>query len=164
MREGGFFFGLGRSSHLLYYFVMVEVVSLPSANQHPRWRKHMTEAGKPALTRWADIEVEQLSSLIGRQFIVGSNMMIARVLLKKGAHVPLHSHHNEQITYVLDGALKFLIEGKEVIVHSGEVLCIPPHVPHEAFALEDTVDLDIFNPPRQDWIDRDDAYLRAERK
>jgi len=124
----------------------------------------MTEAGKPALTRWADIEVEQLSSLIGRQFIVGSNMMIARVLLKKGAHVPLHSHHNEQITYVLDGALKFLIEGKEVIVHSGEVLCIPPHVPHEAFALEDTVDLDIFNPPRQDWIDRDDAYLRAERK
>ena len=124
----------------------------------------MTEAGKSTVTRWADIEVEQLSSLIGRQFVGGTNMMVARVLLKKGAHVPLHSHHNEQITYVLDGALKFLIEGKEVIVHSGEVLCIPPHVPHEAFALEDTVDLDIFNPPRQDWIDRDDAYLRAERK
>jgi quercetin dioxygenase-like cupin family protein len=126
--------------------------------------KHVTEAGKPALTRWADVEVEQLSSLIGRQFIVGANMMVARVLLKKGAHVPLHSHHNEQITYILEGALKFLIEGKEVVVHAGEVLCIPPHMPHEAFALENTVDLDIFNPPRQDWIDRDDAYLRAETK
>jgi quercetin dioxygenase-like cupin family protein len=124
----------------------------------------VTEAGKSAHTRWADVEVEKLSSLIGRQFIVGTNMMVARVLLKKGAHVPLHSHPNEQITYILDGALKFNIEGKEVTVRSGEVLCIPSHVPHEAFALEDTVDLDIFNPPRQDWIDRDDAYLRAETK
>jgi len=122
----------------------------------------VTGAGKSTHTRWADIEVEQLSSLIGRQFVVGANVMLARVLLKKGAHVPLHSHHNEQITYILEGALRFLIEGKEMTVHGGEVLCIPPHVPHEAFALEDTVDLDIFNPPRQDWIDRDDAYLRAE--
>ena len=103
-----------------------------------------------------------MSSLIGRQFIVGTNVMIARVLLRKGAHVPLHSHVNEQVTYILDGALKFVLEGKEVVVRAGEVLCIPPHVPHEAFALEDTVDLDVFNPPRQDWIDRDDAYLRSE--
>ncbi|MGD0894256.1 MAG: cupin domain-containing protein [Terracidiphilus sp.] len=124
----------------------------------------MTEAGKSTLTRWADVEVEAMNSLIGRQFVVGSNTMLARVLLKKGAHVPLHSHHNEQISYILDGALKFHIEGREVVVHAGEVLCIPPHVPHEAFALEDTVDLDIFNPPRQDWIDRDDAYLRREPK
>jgi quercetin dioxygenase-like cupin family protein len=102
--------------------------------------------------------------LIGRQFVVGKDMMLARVLLKKGAHVPLHSHHNEQITYILEGALKFSIEGKEVTVRAGEVLCIPPHVPHEAFALEDTVDLDVFNPPRQDWIDRNDAYLRAENR
>ncbi len=121
----------------------------------------MSEAGKSTLTRWSDIEVEELNPLIGRQFVVGENMMVARVLLKKGAHVPLHSHHNEQITYILDGALKFHLEGREVVVRTGEVLCIPPHVPHEAFALEDTVDLDIFNPPRQDWIDRDDAYLRG---
>ena len=112
-------------------------------------------------TRWSDIEVESLNPLIGRQFVVGTSVMVARVLLKKGAHVPLHSHHNEQVTYILEGALKFALEGKEVIVHAGEVLCIPPNVPHEAFALEDTVDLDIFNPPRQDWIDRDDAYLRS---
>jgi quercetin dioxygenase-like cupin family protein len=122
----------------------------------------LAEQGKSTYTRWADIEVEKLSSLIGRQFLVGTDTMLARVLLKKGAHVPLHSHHNEQITYVLEGALKFAIEGKEIVVHAGEVLCIPPDVPHEAFALEDTVDLDIFNPPRQDWIDRDDAYLRRE--
>jgi quercetin dioxygenase-like cupin family protein len=110
-------------------------------------------------TRWTDVEVERLNPLIGRQFVVGTGVMVARVLLKKGAHVPLHSHHNEQVTYILEGALKFALEGKEVTVHAGEVLCIPPNVPHEAFALEDTVDLDIFNPPRQDWIDRDDAYL-----
>ena len=112
-------------------------------------------------TRWSDVEIEPLNPLIGRQFVVGTGVMVARVLLKKGAHVPLHSHHNEQVTYILEGALKFALEGKEVTVHAGEVLCIPPNVPHEAFALEDTVDLDIFNPPRQDWIDRDDAYLRS---
>lgn len=124
--------------------------------------KKLSETEKSTYVRWDDIEVEKLSSLIGRQFLVGTNLMLARVLLKKDAHVPLHSHHNEQITYILEGALKFHIDGKEAIVRAGEVLCIPPHVPHEAFALEDTVDLDIFNPPRQDWMDRDDAYLRSE--
>ena len=120
-------------------------------------------ANEVSHTNWDDIEVEQLSSHIGRQFIVGSNVMIARVLLKKGAVVPMHHHHNEQVSYILEGALKFFIDGKEIVVRSGEVLCIPPNVPHEAHALEDTVDLDVFNPPRQDWIDRDDSYLRRER-
>jgi quercetin dioxygenase-like cupin family protein len=120
-------------------------------------------------TRWSDIPVEPLNPLIGRQFVVGTGTMLARVLLAKGAHVPLHSHVNEQITYILEGTLRFLMhEGpassapREVIVYAGEVLCIPPSVPHEAFALEDTVDLDIFNPPRQDWIDGTDAYLRNQ--
>jgi quercetin dioxygenase-like cupin family protein len=127
-------------------------------------RKILSGTGKPTYTKWQDIEVERLSSHIGRQFVVGTDMMLARVLLKKDAHVPLHSHLNEQITYILEGSLKFFIDGKEITVRAGEVLCIPPHMPHEAFALEDTVDLDIFNPPRQDWIDRDDAYLRSETK
>jgi quercetin dioxygenase-like cupin family protein len=113
-------------------------------------------------TKWNDIEVEHLSSLIGRQLIVGTNVMVARILLKKGARVPLHSHHNEQVSYVLDGLMKFFLDNREVIVSAGEVLCIPPNMPHEAIALEDTVDLDIFNPPRQDWIDKDDAYLRQD--
>ncbi len=117
---------------------------------------------KPTFVKWKDIEVEQLSSHIGRQFIVGTNVMISRVLLKKGANVPQHQHHNEQVTYILEGALEFLIAGERIVVRAGEVLCIPPNVPHEANALEDTVDLDIFNPPRQDWIDRDDAYLRRD--
>jgi quercetin dioxygenase-like cupin family protein len=111
-------------------------------------------------TKWDDIEVESLNEVIGRQMIVGTNVMVARILLKKGAKVPLHSHHNEQVTYVLEGALHFFIDGREIIVSAGEVLCIPPNMPHEGIALEDTVDLDIFNPPRQDWIDKDDAYLR----
>ena len=114
--------------------------------------------------KWNDIEVENLSSTIGRQMLVGTNIMVARVLLKKGARVPLHSHHNEQVTYILEGALHFFIDNQELTVSAGEVLCIPPHMPHEAIALEDTVDLDIFTPPRQDWIDKDDAYLREDTK
>jgi quercetin dioxygenase-like cupin family protein len=113
-------------------------------------------------TKWNDIEVEHLSSLIGRQLIVGTNVMVARILLKKGARVPLHSHHNEQVSYVLEGLMKFFLDNREVVIAAGEVLCIPPNMPHEAIALEDTVDLDIFNPPRQDWIDKDDAYLRQD--
>jgi quercetin dioxygenase-like cupin family protein len=114
--------------------------------------------------KWNDIEVEDLSSTIGRQLLVGTNIMVARVLLKKGAKVPLHSHHNEQVTYILEGALHFYIDNTEITVSAGEVLCIPPHMPHEAIALEDTVDLDIFTPPRQDWLDKEDAYLRQEAK
>jgi quercetin dioxygenase-like cupin family protein len=112
--------------------------------------------------RWDDIAVEPMNSLIGRQFITGTHTMLARIFLKKGAHVPLHSHPNEQIAYVLSGALRFVLEGREVTLRAGEILCIPPDVPHEAFALEDTVDLDIFTPPREDWIRGDDAYLRGE--
>lgn len=86
--------------------------------------------------------------------------MLARIILRKGSIVPTHSHDNEQITYVLEGALKFVIEGKELIVRGGEILVIPSNVPHSAEALEDTVDLDIFCPPRADWINGTDAYLR----
>lgn len=122
----------------------------------------MSEVLKAKYVKWADVEVEKMSPTLERQFLVGTNMMLARVLLKKGSHVPEHKHVHEQIAYILEGALRFLIEGREIVVRAGEVLCIPPNVPHEAFALEDTVDLDVFNPPRQDWIDRDDAYLRND--
>jgi quercetin dioxygenase-like cupin family protein len=95
--------------------------------------------------------------------VVGQEIMVARVLLKKGCIVPEHSHHNEQITYILDGALKFWIDGREIVVHAGEVLTIPPNMPHKAEAVEDTVDLDIFNPPRADWINKTDQYLRDKK-
>jgi quercetin dioxygenase-like cupin family protein len=112
---------------------------------------------------WDSIPLEDLNPLLRRQFVVGQNVMLARVLLKKGCVVPEHSHHNEQITYILQGALKFWIDGKEIVVSAGEVLTIPPHMPHKAEALADTVDLDVFNPPRADWIDKTDQYLRGEK-
>jgi quercetin dioxygenase-like cupin family protein len=112
---------------------------------------------------WKSVDLEDLNPLLQRHFIVGQNVMIARVLLKKGCIVPEHSHHNEQLTYILDGALKFWIDGKEIVVRSGEVLTIPPHMPHKAEALEDTVDLDVFNPPRADWINKTDQYLRGSK-
>ncbi|MGA9063012.1 MAG: cupin domain-containing protein [Terracidiphilus sp.] len=111
--------------------------------------------------RWADIVPEPMNPLVTRQYVVGSNTMLARIVLKKGAHVPMHHHFHEQISHVVEGALKFLIDGKEIVVRAGEILCIPPNMPHEVIALEDSVALDIFNPPRQDWIDGDDAYLRG---
>jgi quercetin dioxygenase-like cupin family protein len=111
---------------------------------------------------WKNVEHEKLNDLIGREMVVGDNLMLARVFLKKGAHVPEHHHHNEQLTYILEGALKFAIDGKEIVVRAGEVLCIPANMVHEAWALEDTLDLDIFNPPREDWLSKSDDYLRLD--
>src|SRR5437016_7883369 len=113
--------------------------------------------------RWNDVEQEKLNPLLDRQMITGENLMLARVLLKKGCVVPEHSHVNEQLTYIVEGALKFWIDGKEIIVRAGEVLCIPPNMPHKAEAVEDTVDLDVFYPPRQDWLNKSDVYLRNGR-
>jgi quercetin dioxygenase-like cupin family protein len=109
---------------------------------------------------WHTVPLEDLNPLLQRQFVVGKEIMLARVLLKKGCIVPLHSHHNEQLTYIVEGALKFYIDGKEIVVNAGEVLCIPSNMPHKAEALEDTVDLDVFTPPRADWINKTDDYLR----
>jgi quercetin dioxygenase-like cupin family protein len=123
-------------------------------------RKSAEKAGLKHIP-WNSIELENLNPLLQRHFVVGQNVMLARVLLKKGCIVPEHSHHNEQLTYILEGALKFWIDGKELVVNSGEVLVIPPHMPHKAEAVADTVDLDIFNPPRADWINKTDKYLRG---
>jgi quercetin dioxygenase-like cupin family protein len=112
---------------------------------------------------WQTVPLEDLNPLLQRHFVVGEDMMLARVLLKKGCIVPEHSHQNEQITYILEGALKFWIDGKVIVVKAGEVLLIPRHMPHKAEALEDTVDLDVFNPPRKDWIEKTDKYLRGSK-
>lgn len=110
--------------------------------------------------RWKDVQQEKLNPFIDRQMITGDQLMFARILLKKGCVVPEHSHVNEQMTYIVEGALKFWIDGKELVVRGGEVLCIPANMPHKAEALEDTLDMDIFYPPRQDWLSGSDAYLR----
>jgi quercetin dioxygenase-like cupin family protein len=109
---------------------------------------------------WSSVEVEALNPLLGRHFVVGQNVMLARVLMKKGCIVPEHSHPNEQLTFIAQGALKFWIDGKVIVVNAGEVLTIPPNMPHKAEALEDTIDFDVFNPPRADWMSGTDVYLR----
>jgi quercetin dioxygenase-like cupin family protein len=110
--------------------------------------------------RWEQIPVEPVNELLDRQLVIGTQTMIARILLKKDCVVPMHSHHNEQISFIESGALRFNVDGKDLILRAGEFLCIPPNVPHTAVALEDTVDIDFFVPPRQDWIDKTDQYLR----
>jgi quercetin dioxygenase-like cupin family protein len=109
---------------------------------------------------WQSVPLEIMSDMISRKIVTGDKAMVAQVFLKKDAVVPEHHHESEQITYILEGALKFEIEGKEIIVRKGEVLSIPSNVPHRAVALEDTIDLDIFSPIRTDWLSKNDAYLR----
>ena len=133
----------------------------PGLNNTVSWR-----AARPSVLQyvpWSSVLLEDLTPLLQRQFVVGQEIMLARVLLKKGCIVPEHSHPNEQLTYILEGALKFWIDGKEIVVHAGETLCIPSNMPHKAEALEDTVDLDVFNPPRADWINKTDQYLRGKK-
>jgi quercetin dioxygenase-like cupin family protein len=112
---------------------------------------------------WNEMPKEQVTPLLDRRLVTCERMMIAHVYMKKGCIVPLHQHDNEQLTYILEGALKFWIgsEGSEtLVVRAGEVLAIPSNIPHKAEALEDTLDVDIFCPPRQDWLDKTDDYLR----
>lgn len=113
--------------------------------------------------RWDKIPKEALRGTITRQLITGERMMIAHVILKKGDDVPRHSHENEQLTYLLSGALQFWFgadDERELTVRAGEVLVIPSNVVHRALALEDTLDVDVFCPPREDWLSGTDAYLR----
>src|SRR3954463_14129723 len=113
--------------------------------------------------RWEDMPKEKVSDMLDRRLITGDRMMLAHVYLKKGCIVPKHAHENEQITYILEGALKFWIgedQKQEVIERAGEALHIPSNVPQKAEALEDTLDVDVFDPPRQDWLNKTDSYLR----
>lgn len=116
--------------------------------------------------KWDDIPHETVTDDIGRRLFTGKRMMLAQVYLDKGAIVPWHSHENEQLTWVVTGALRFLIgnEGtddvEDVLVAAGDVLYIPSNVPHRAEALEDTLDVDIFSPPREDWLKGTDTYFQ----
>jgi quercetin dioxygenase-like cupin family protein len=116
------------------------------------------------LHRWKDLPAEPLKEGLTRKLVTGERMMIAHVHLNKGVHVPRHSHENEQLTYILEGALQFWFganDEQELLVRAGEVIVIPSNLPHRALALEDTLDVDVFCPPRQDWLTGTDAYLRG---
>jgi quercetin dioxygenase-like cupin family protein len=123
----------------------------------------MAAKSEVSFYRWDSMKKERVSDMLERRLITGDRMMLAHVYLKKGCIVPKHSHENEQLTYILEGALKFKIGedgGEEIVVSAGEVLLIPSNVPHMAEALEETLDVDVFSPPRQDWLDKKDDYLR----
>jgi quercetin dioxygenase-like cupin family protein len=131
----------------------------PSANE----RRKVVNSATATRYRWEDLPKEQLKPDLGRRLISTERLMLAHVYLEKGCVVPQHSHENEQLTYILEGVLRFFLgedESEVVDVAAGEVLHIPSHLPHKAEALETTLDVDIFCPPRQDWLDGSDAYLR----
>ncbi len=111
---------------------------------------------------WDTLPEEQLNPLLSRKIISGERTMIAHIYLKKGCVVPAHSHDNEQMTYILKGALRFTVNGREILLTAGQVMHIPSNVVHAAVAVEDTLDVDVFCPPRQDWLDKTDAYLRGK--
>jgi quercetin dioxygenase-like cupin family protein len=115
--------------------------------------------------RWEHMEKERVTDVIERRLVTGDRMMLAHVYLKQGAIVPRHQHHNEQLTYILEGALRFWIgedEAETVDVRAGEVLHIPSNVWHKAEALEDTLDVDVFSPPREDWLNHTDTYFHRK--
>jgi quercetin dioxygenase-like cupin family protein len=123
----------------------------------------MGESTGAKVVRWDDIPREQLNESLARKVISGERVMLAHVYLDKGTVVPMHQHENEQLTYILEGELKFWIgseDSEPVFVKADEVLMMPPNVPHKAEAIEDTLDVDIFSPPRQDWLTKNDDYLR----
>ena len=108
------------------------------------------------LHRWDEIALEKVTEMLSRKIVTGEREMLAQIYLKRGCLVPMHSHESEQMTYILQGALKFLIGGEEITVREGEVLHIPSWVPHQAEALEDTLELDVFSPVRAEWVDAAD--------
>jgi unsaturated pyranuronate lyase len=111
---------------------------------------------------WDQVKLEQLKRDITRQMLNGEHTTLARICLAKGAVVPRHQHVSEQFSMMVSGALKFIFDDHEIVVHAGEILYIPPNVPHAAVALEDTEDLDFFGPRREDWIRGTDHYLREQ--
>ena len=111
-------------------------------------------------TSWDKIENENLSATISRKMMSGENCTLARIFLAKGAVVPRHFHVSEQFSWIVSGALRFIFDDRELVVAAGEIMFIPANEPHAAIALEDTVDVDFFAPRREDWITKNDAYLR----
>jgi len=115
---------------------------------------------KPRFYRWDDVTDENVTEMLSRRIVTGEREMVAQISMKKGCLVPMHAHESEQMTYVMKGALKFRIDDEEITVRQNEILHIPSGVPHEATALEETFEIDVFSPIRQDWLDKTDDYFR----
>ena len=108
------------------------------------------------LHRWDEIALEKVTEMLSRKIVSGEREMLVQIYVKCGCLVPMHAHESEQMTYVLQGALKFLVGGEEITVREGEVLQIASRIEHQAEALDDTFSLDVFSPIRQDWVDQTD--------
>ena len=144
---------------MIFSVEQLEHQSLPSAT------RAMAPKQSVKFFRWSDMPKERVTDQISRRLVTGERMMLAHVYLDKGSIVPKHSHENEQLTYILEGALHFWIgedEREEIDVRAGEVLWIPSNVPHKALALEDTLDVDVFSPPREDWLNHTDSYFHRK--
>ena len=114
--------------------------------------------------RLADTEPEQMIAGVKRRFVSGERTTVGQIWIEKGALVPEHTHESEQVSYIVEGALRFTLGGRETVtVKAGEILVIPSMLPHSAEALEDCYDIDLFAPRREDWISGNDAYLREPR-
>jgi quercetin dioxygenase-like cupin family protein len=132
------------------------------AARHADTRTSIMHTPTVRLHRWDEIALDKVTEMISRKIVTGQREMVAQIYLKRGALVPMHKHESEQMTYILQGALKFMIDGEEITVREGEVLHIPSWVPHQAEALEDTFELDVFSPIRQDWLDGTDTYFHDQ--
>jgi quercetin dioxygenase-like cupin family protein len=110
-----------------------------------------------------EIPEEWVTPLFARRFFTGEHITFAFLTIKKGCVVPEHSHESEQFSYIITGTLHFVIGGEELVVGAGEMVRIPPFVPHSAVATEDMTGIDIFSPIRRDWVDGSDAYLRQQK-
>ena len=144
--------------------MMTETVQAPFVPDTPESPMEQQQSAV-RFFRWEDMPKERVTDMLDRRLITGERMMLAHVYLKKGCIVPQHQHHNEQLTYILEGALRFCIgkdRSEQLVVRAGEVLHIPSEVWHEAEALEDTLDVDVFSPPRADWLDHTDSYFHRK--
>jgi quercetin dioxygenase-like cupin family protein len=109
---------------------------------------------------WDGVKKEIIHDKFWRKYVTGEKAMVAQLGLSQGCVVPLHHHESEQVSMVIQGAVKFELEGKEVTVRGGEVLVIPSNLPHSAVAIEDSSVIEVFSPIRHDWLTGTDNYLR----
>jgi quercetin dioxygenase-like cupin family protein len=148
-----------RCDHRLVRATAASIIAFSHRLPRRPWRLWRLMSATVTLHRWDEIALEKVTEMVSRKLVTGEREMLAQIYLKRGCLVPMHSHESEQMTYILQGALKFLIGGEEITVREGEVLHIPSWIEHQAEALEDTFELDLFSPIRQDWLDHTDDYF-----